>query len=99
NHKALALPIVAALAVRETLATRGIAARLKWPNDVFVERKKIAGVIGEAFDRTILLGIGVNVDTAEAAFHADVRAIATSLRIAIDAPADVATFARDLIDR
>ena len=99
GHRSLALPVVAAMAIRETLAARGIAARLKWPNDVLVLQRKIAGVLGEAFEKTLLLGIGVNVDTAESGLPADVRTIATSVRIATGAAADVASFARDLIDR
>ena len=34
---------------------------LKWPNDVLVENKKISGVLLEAFDKFIVVGIGLNI--------------------------------------
>jgi Biotin-(acetyl-CoA carboxylase) ligase len=47
-------------------ATYGVDARIKWPNDVLVDRRKIAGILMEARiqdDRVFLLiGIGINVE-------------------------------------
>lgn len=55
------LALVAAVAVREACAELGAkAARVKWPNDVVVGRKKLAGILLETFDSTVLVGIGVN---------------------------------------
>lgn len=55
------------LALRDTLETQlGLQAKIKWPNDVLIERRKTAGILVEANwsgDRIsgIVLGIGVNV--------------------------------------
>ncbi len=55
------------LALRDTLGTQlGLNAKIKWPNDVLIERQKTAGILVEANwsgDRIsgIVLGIGVNV--------------------------------------
>jgi BirA family biotin operon repressor/biotin-[acetyl-CoA-carboxylase] ligase len=47
-------------------ATYGIDAQIKWPNDILVDRRKIAGILMEARiqdDRVFLLiGIGINVE-------------------------------------
>jgi len=54
------------LAISEALADLGITARLKWPNDVVVEDRKLAGVLCEArwsADKLswIAIGVGINV--------------------------------------
>jgi len=53
-----------ALAVVNTLHRFGISGELKWPNDILVGGKKIAGVLAEVdFDRNaVVLGIGLNVN-------------------------------------
>ncbi len=40
----------------------GLSAQIKWPNDVMVNRRKVAGVLAETRDRCVVLGIGVNVN-------------------------------------
>ena len=39
-----------------------LAVQIKWPNDVMVDRRKIAGVLAEARDGAIVIGIGINVN-------------------------------------
>ena len=59
------LSLVAGLAVADTVeGALGLAAQLKWPNDVMVNRRKVAGVLAEASDGAVVLGIGVNVNQA-----------------------------------
>ena len=36
--------------------------QLKWPNDVMLNRRKVAGCLAEARDGAVVLGIGVNVN-------------------------------------
>ena len=56
------LSLVAGIAVADTLErTLGLSVQLKWPNDVMLRRKKIAGCLAEARDGAVVLGIGVNV--------------------------------------
>jgi BirA family transcriptional regulator, biotin operon repressor / biotin---[acetyl-CoA-carboxylase] ligase len=56
-----------ALAVSEALSSDfGLTAEIKWPNDVLLERRKIAGVLAEAHWigehlSAVVLGIGINV--------------------------------------
>ncbi len=99
GSSALALPIVAALAVRAALARAGVAARIKWPNDLYVGRRKIAGAIVESDGAAAALGIGVNVDVPLAALPPELRETATSVREERGgAPADPAAFARDVLE-
>jgi BirA family biotin operon repressor/biotin-[acetyl-CoA-carboxylase] ligase len=62
-----ALTLVAALDWVEVLCARGIPAGVKWPNDVWAEGKKIAGILTEMSAETdrvhwVVLGVGVNVN-------------------------------------
>jgi BirA family biotin operon repressor/biotin-[acetyl-CoA-carboxylase] ligase len=58
----------------------GLAAQIKWPNDVMVNRYKVAGVLAEARDGAVILGIGVNVNQTRDQLPADARVPAGSLR-------------------
>ena len=60
----------------------GLDCRIKWPNDVIIGRKKLAGILTEMsaeFDAVeyIVIGIGVNVDQTD--FPCDIALKATSL--------------------
>ena len=81
------LPLAAGLALAESLAGFGVAARLKWPNDVLVDGRKLAGVLCELrrlADGTdaVVIGAGVNVRQRIGDFPAGLRGTATSLAIA-----------------
>lgn len=85
-QEATQLTIVAAMSLwRAIHVTTGIAAEVKWPNDILVRGKKVAGILTEMsaeVDRVkhVILGIGVDVNLAATEFPPDVRKIATSLR-------------------
>lgn len=63
-----ALPLAAAVAVCEALP---VEADIKWPNDIWVERRKVAGILVEARPQEgwAVLGIGVNVRDSPALEH------------------------------
>jgi BirA family biotin operon repressor/biotin-[acetyl-CoA-carboxylase] ligase len=77
------LSFAAALAVADALTTTaGLVATLKWPNDVRVGGKKIAGIllesrIGEATGPVVVAGIGINL--AQRWFPPELAAGATSV--------------------
>jgi len=62
------LTLVAGLGVAEAIEeVTGFAARLKWPNDVLMDGRKVAGILAEtAFTDTrishVVVGIGINVN-------------------------------------
>jgi BirA family transcriptional regulator, biotin operon repressor / biotin---[acetyl-CoA-carboxylase] ligase len=69
--------MAAADAVEQAL---GLAAQIKWPNDVMVNRRKVAGVLAELRAGAVVLGIGVNVNQTREQLPADARTPAASLR-------------------
>jgi BirA family transcriptional regulator, biotin operon repressor / biotin---[acetyl-CoA-carboxylase] ligase len=72
------LPLAAAVAVCEALPAD---AQVKWPNDVWLDRRKVAGILVEGRPQQgwAVLGIGVNVTTHE--FPPELADGATSLRL------------------
>jgi BirA family biotin operon repressor/biotin-[acetyl-CoA-carboxylase] ligase len=77
------LPLAVALAVCETAERLrpGIECKVKWPNDVHLDGRKLAGILIEARpqDGWAVLGIGLNLTIAPEAFPGDLRDRATSL--------------------
>jgi BirA family transcriptional regulator, biotin operon repressor / biotin---[acetyl-CoA-carboxylase] ligase len=57
----LVLSLKAGLAVAHALRRAGVGAFLKWPNDVQVDGRKIAGILIEQSDRVAYVGIGLNL--------------------------------------
>jgi BirA family transcriptional regulator, biotin operon repressor / biotin---[acetyl-CoA-carboxylase] ligase len=64
-----ALPLTAAVAVCEALP---VEAAIKWPNDIWIERRKVAGILVEARPQEgwAVLGVGINVHQAPPIEHA-----------------------------
>ncbi len=59
------LALVAGIGVADALETvTGLSIQIKWPNDVMLRREKVAGVLAEARDGAVILGLGVNVNQA-----------------------------------
>jgi BirA family transcriptional regulator, biotin operon repressor / biotin---[acetyl-CoA-carboxylase] ligase len=60
------LSLVAGVSVADALErTLGLSVQIKWPNDVMLRRRKVAGCLAEARDGAVVLGIGVNVGQAQ----------------------------------
>jgi BirA family biotin operon repressor/biotin-[acetyl-CoA-carboxylase] ligase len=69
----------------------GLRPEIKWPNDILIGGKKLAGILTELsaeVDRVkhIALGIGVSVNVAAAEFPAELRKMVTSLRVELGRP-------------
>ena len=58
------LPFRVGIAVAEALRNFEIEAMLKWPNDVLVDEKKIAGILIENVEERAIVGIGINLATS-----------------------------------
>lgn len=86
------LTLVAAVAVAETIAKHlktdtdcKLEPAVKWPNDILINSKKVAGILTEMSSEMdkinfIIIGIGVNVNMTKKMLPEDLRAIATSLK-------------------
>ncbi|HJU48522.1 MAG TPA: biotin--[acetyl-CoA-carboxylase] ligase [Gaiellaceae bacterium] len=75
------LSLVCAAAVAETveLATT-LSVQVKWPNDVMLDRRKVAGILLEAEGGAVVCGIGLNVNQRREQLPDDARTPAGSLR-------------------
>lgn len=85
------LPLLVGVALADALAALGVdGAALKWPNDVLLEGRKLAGILCEYEAPTrggaagaVVVGVGVNVGHVMGDFPPDLRDQATSLRLAL----------------
>ena len=83
-EKTSLLTFVAALAVMQSVRSYSVPARIKWPNDVHVNGRKIAGILFES-ERSgvtisyVVVGIGVNLNTTLSQLSTDIRKLSTSL--------------------
>jgi BirA family biotin operon repressor/biotin-[acetyl-CoA-carboxylase] ligase len=88
------LPLAAGLASAEALFdSAGVEVRLKWPNDLVHDRKKLGGILTEALFRAgapghAVVGVGINVNHEAGDFPAELCEIATSIRLVSGRPAD-----------
>ncbi len=81
------LTIAAGVAVAEGIASAtALSPHVKWPNDVHVSGRKLAGILAEGAAGHVVLGIGINVQPA--AYPADVAARATSIEAELSRPVD-----------
>jgi BirA family biotin operon repressor/biotin-[acetyl-CoA-carboxylase] ligase len=80
------LTVAAATALRRAIAAQtGLPPEIKWPNDILIGGRKVAGILTELnaeLDRVkyVILGMGVDVNLNAADFPADLRSLATSLK-------------------
>jgi BirA family transcriptional regulator, biotin operon repressor / biotin---[acetyl-CoA-carboxylase] ligase len=71
--------VAVATAVREAAS---VAAGLKWPNDVLIGDRKLAGILAEQSGGAVVIGIGLNVSTTQDALPASPTGLrATSLLV------------------
>jgi BirA family transcriptional regulator, biotin operon repressor / biotin---[acetyl-CoA-carboxylase] ligase len=86
------LTLAAGVALSEAVQEfTGLTAYIKWPNDLLVERRKLAGILAEAVDgrpgtRHVVLGYGINV--GRMSYPRELEARATSLENELGRPVD-----------
>jgi BirA family transcriptional regulator, biotin operon repressor / biotin---[acetyl-CoA-carboxylase] ligase len=74
------LTLALGLAVQRALCDIAeISTDLRWPNDVLLNNRKLAGILAQSAEGAVIAGIGLNVNQAE--FPPDLAEIATSLKI------------------
>jgi len=97
HEKTSLLPFVAALAVAKTINAYGIHATIKWPNDVRVNGRKIAGILlesegkGPAIDY-VVVGIGINLAVDLMRLSTEIQSKSTSLQNEVHHPVDYYEF-------
>ncbi len=89
------LTLVVAGAVAEAVWPQ---AAVRWPNDVVVEGRKLAGILAEVRDGEVVAGIGVNANHEAGDFPADARVAPVSLRLLRGGPVDRAALLADVLE-
>lgn len=93
------LSLVAGEACAETVASvTRLEPEVKLPNDVLLGGRKTAGILAEAREGRVVLGIGINVNIAEDGIPAELDTPATSLLIETGRPVDRAELLVTLLE-
>ncbi|MGH7474001.1 MAG: biotin--[acetyl-CoA-carboxylase] ligase, partial [Candidatus Methylomirabilales bacterium] len=106
-REATLLSLVGAVATTEAMRREGALAFIKWPNDVLIERRKVAGILAEADFRGehidfAVLGIGVNLNVSRAMLKKGLGKVAegaTSLKEAMGKELDRTRLAAALLSQ
>jgi BirA family transcriptional regulator, biotin operon repressor / biotin---[acetyl-CoA-carboxylase] ligase len=81
------LSLVAGGAVAQAIAeVTGLEPAIKFPNDILVQGRKVAGILAESSEGRVVLGIGVNVNQTLEQLPADTKTEPTSLRLELSGP-------------
>jgi BirA family biotin operon repressor/biotin-[acetyl-CoA-carboxylase] ligase len=81
GRRAAELTLVAGVATAVVVErATGLAAQIKWPNDVMLDRRKVAGGLAELKDGAVMLGIGLNVNQTPSELPSETTTTAGSLR-------------------
>ncbi|MCX8118868.1 MAG: biotin--[acetyl-CoA-carboxylase] ligase [Desulfobacterota bacterium] len=104
-HQAPLITLMAAVATAETIeGFSGLPPVIKWPNDLLLGGRKVAGLLNEIRSETdrvhfVILGIGVNLNVDRAALPEEIRPLATSLREETGGPVSRRDFLCLLLER
>lgn len=80
-------------------AVAGVTPEIKLPNDILLSGRKVAGILAEARERRVVLGIGINVNVPEGDLPTDVDLPATSLLVETGREVDRAELLVELLER
>jgi BirA family transcriptional regulator, biotin operon repressor / biotin---[acetyl-CoA-carboxylase] ligase len=86
------LTIASATALRRAIESQtGLKPEIKWPNDILIQGRKVAGILTELSAeldvvKYVILGIGVDVNINSGEFPAELRKVATSLKAELGKP-------------
>lgn len=91
--EAVQMTYVAGVAVAKVLRSYGLNAKIKWPNDVLIEGKKVCGILNEVSATPdtvnyIIVGMGINANVDIEKLPEDVREHATSVQRELGEPVD-----------
>ena len=102
-YEAPQLTFLSAVAVARAIEqATGLKPEIKWPNDVLINGKKVAGLLNEMSAETdginfVILGIGVNLNMTFGQFPSDLRGPATSLLIEAGHPVGRVRFVAQML--
>jgi len=85
-HQASLITLLAAVATADAIEKySGLTPSIKWPNDLLLGKRKVAGLLNEIHSETdhihfVILGMGINLNMDEKGFPQAIRVTATSLK-------------------
>lgn len=90
---ALGMRMAAACASVLDRAT-GITTQLRWPNDLLLDSKKVAGILVETVEGVAVIGVGINANIGS--FPPNLEASATSLQLVTNRPHDIGGLEKEI---
>jgi len=90
HHQNHLVSLSAGVAICEAFEPYNIAPRIKWPNDILLNGKKIAGILCEVIDDKVILGIGINLNVRQ--FPEDLEDKASSVFVETKKHVDTQSF-------
>jgi BirA family transcriptional regulator, biotin operon repressor / biotin---[acetyl-CoA-carboxylase] ligase len=98
------IPLASALAVADAIAdVASIQCRLKWPNDVMIGEKKVAGILCESVGgqpaSIVVVGLGINANSRREDFPTETQATAATLLAERGTPVDRTVLVSTLMNR
>ena len=101
-QEAATLPLVAGLSAAQAVCglcgeSAAPNVKVKWPNDVLVDGKKICGILCERNGDSVIIGIGINVNQTR--FDPEIADRATSVRLELGVRTEVSRVRDAVLDR
>jgi BirA family transcriptional regulator, biotin operon repressor / biotin---[acetyl-CoA-carboxylase] ligase len=94
------LTLIAGGAVAEAIAAvTGLQPMIKFPNDVLIDGRKVAGILAESSEGRVVLGIGVNVNQTAEQLPPDAQTEPTSLRLVLGETVDRPALLAEILAR
>jgi BirA family biotin operon repressor/biotin-[acetyl-CoA-carboxylase] ligase len=103
-HQASLITLVAAVAAADAVEKfSDLHPTIKWPNDILLGGRKVAGLLNEIHSETdrihfVILGIGVNLNMNRKMFSKEIRGVATSLKREMGETISRKVFLRSLLE-
>lgn len=97
------ITFLAGVSVARTIRSLGLPAKIKWPNDILINGKKVCGVLTEIRAEAdlidyLIIGIGIDANVDTESFPDDIRDSSTSLKKEKGEKIDRAGFVRKLLE-
>lgn len=101
GHITLMTAVAVASAIRQST---GVAATIKWPNDVLVDERKLVGILTEMTGETdvvrfVIIGVGINANTSPSDYPRAARPSLTTLAAVLGHPVDRAALLVAVLQR
>lgn len=96
------ITLITGLAVTNVIRSYGLDARIKWPNDILINNKKICGILTEVNAEMekiqfVIIGIGINANVDLNDFPAGIKEKATSLKDELNESINRVNFVQKLL--